>query len=76
MQKNDLKYYGLGCVLSTFLFLSLISFVGSITKQVISTAVIHFLNLIVGFMLIYFGLRNLILKENLENPVFKRLSRF
>ncbi len=63
MQKCDLKYFGLGCILSTLLFLSLVSFVGSITKQVIPLSVIRFLNFAVGILLIYFGIKNILAKD-------------
>lgn len=57
--KKDLKLFALGCILATLFFLSLISFIGSITKQVIPTFFINILNFFVGVLMFYFAYKNI-----------------
>lgn len=63
MGRRDLYRFGLGCVLATLLFLSIISFSGSVTKQFVSTSVVQILNAGVGLLLIYYGLRSMLAKS-------------
>lgn len=58
LRKIDLRFFACGCVLATLFFLTLVSFAGSITKQVIPTIVIHILNFLVGMLIFYFAYRN------------------
>jgi threonine/homoserine/homoserine lactone efflux protein len=56
MNPRDLYLFGLGAVLSTLIFLSLISFLGSITNKFLPAIVIDILNGIVGAVLIFFAI--------------------
>jgi threonine/homoserine/homoserine lactone efflux protein len=62
--KDNVQIYsfGLGAVLSTLLFLTLIAFLGSILKTFISAGISDILNIGVGILLIFFGVRS-VLKE-------------
>ena len=59
MEKQDLPPFGLGCALSTLFFLSLVSAVGSVSRIVLPEIVIVVLNVIVGCVMILFGIKNL-----------------
>ncbi len=63
MEKTELRLFASGCVLATLFFLSLISCVGSITKQVIPEVVIRILNALVGLGMFYFAYRSLKARE-------------
>lgn len=56
MKDKDVYYFGLGAVLSTFFFLTIITLVGNFTMMFLSRKLIHLLNIIVGIILIYFGI--------------------
>ncbi|WP_411681725.1 LysE family translocator [Clostridium thailandense] len=60
MKKQDIYFFGFGALLSTITFLTLISLLGSFANVFFSTQVIQFLNIIVGLLLIYFGLKMLL----------------
>ncbi|HEX3076726.1 MAG TPA: LysE family transporter [Lachnospiraceae bacterium] len=55
--KSQLFYFGLGCVLSTLCFLTFIAFLGTVLSGFLSLTVIHVLNVGVGVIIIYFGIR-------------------
>jgi threonine/homoserine/homoserine lactone efflux protein len=55
--KSQLFYFGLGCVLSTLCFLTFIAFLGTALSGFLSLTVIHVLNVGVGVIIIYFGIR-------------------
>jgi threonine/homoserine/homoserine lactone efflux protein len=55
-QRNQVYAFGSGAVLSTAVFLSLVSFLGSLANAYISSTFIQILNFIVGLVLIGFGL--------------------
>jgi threonine/homoserine/homoserine lactone efflux protein len=58
MKQEDMVLFGLGAVLSTLIFLSTISLVGSrISLLVIDSLALGFLNAAVGVILIGFGMR-------------------
>jgi len=63
MRKRDLRLFASGCVLATLFFLSLISFIGSVTKQVIPEPIVRILNFTVGLLMFYFAYRNLQAKK-------------
>ncbi len=71
MKRNDVYLFGIGALLSTILFLTLIALMGSFAKSFLSTNVIQILNIFVGFLLIYFSIKMILkkdtdqLKENL-----------
>jgi threonine/homoserine/homoserine lactone efflux protein len=62
MKRKDMYLFGLGAVVSTIFFLTLISLVGSFAKTFFSTNEIHILNMMVGFLLIYFSIKMLLKK--------------
>lgn len=62
MKRKEIYLFGFGALLSTIFFLSLIALVGSFAKVFFSTCVIQILNILVGFLLIYFSIR-MILKK-------------
>jgi threonine/homoserine/homoserine lactone efflux protein len=57
MEGNDMYLFGLGAVLSTLFFLSLVSLLGSLINSFVGPEVISGLNLLVGLLLLAFGLR-------------------
>lgn len=61
--KTQLIYFGLGCVLSTLTFLSFVSYSGSILNEFLPQIIIQILNIAVGAILIYFGIKLFIKKE-------------
>ncbi len=56
MKRKDICFFGLGAVLSTLLFLTIIAFLGSLTKTFLSSNTIQVLNIAVGLLLIYFSI--------------------
>ena len=62
MNKKDLYLFGAGAILSTLIFLTLISFLGSITNKFLPMIVINILNGIVGAVLILFSVEMFIKK--------------
>jgi threonine/homoserine/homoserine lactone efflux protein len=58
MQKKDIYLFGLGAVLSTALFLTLISILGSYISSFLDSEFINVLNMIVGLVLVAFGINN------------------
>ncbi|WP_088185760.1 LysE family transporter [Desulfosporosinus sp. FKA] len=63
LTRKEIYMFGLGSVLSTILFLSIIAFIGSVTRQFLPSEIISILNLVVGIILIYFAFR-MIIKSN------------
>ncbi len=61
--KTQLFYFGLGCVLSTLCFLSLIAILGTVISGFLTQNIIEILNICVGAFLIYFGIRLLFKKQ-------------
>ncbi|WP_391117795.1 LysE family translocator [Psychrobacillus sp. L3] len=57
MKQNDLYSFGLGAVLSTFLFLTIISVLGSLLTIFLAPVVLKLFNLLVGLVLIAFGIK-------------------
>jgi threonine/homoserine/homoserine lactone efflux protein len=55
--KNDEIKFGIGAVLSTFIFLNFIGILGQFTKEFLPMKYIMILNVIVGVVLVYFGIR-------------------
>lgn len=62
MSKKDTYLFAIGCVLSSFIFLTAIAALGFVFKLFINDSVILILNVLVGIMLVYFGIRNLLKK--------------
>lgn len=55
--RRDLFLFGFGAVLATLFFLSIVSLVGNFTNTFLPSNVIEILNVVVGVMLIYFGIK-------------------
>jgi threonine/homoserine/homoserine lactone efflux protein len=60
--KKQLVFFGIGCILSTISFLTIVSFFGSILSGFLPQIIIQILNFSVGIILIYFGIRLLLKK--------------
>lgn len=57
LNRKELLYFAIGCICSTISFLSFISILGSVVHEFISTESIKLLNIAIGLLLIYFGIR-------------------
>jgi len=64
LSRKQLFFFGFGCVLSTLVFLSVVAFSGSILSGFLPQIIIRILNVVVGFVLIYFGIKLLLKKTN------------
>ncbi|NCB50494.1 MAG: lysine transporter LysE [Clostridia bacterium] len=64
MAKNQLFYYGLGCVSATIIFLTAVSGIASLLLDAMPEGVVTWLNIIVGILLILFGVRMLLRKSD------------
>jgi threonine/homoserine/homoserine lactone efflux protein len=62
MRKRDIYLFGFGALLSTIIFLTLVALAGSIAKRFFSAGIIQVLNIVVGFLLIYFSVK-MVLKK-------------
>lgn len=60
--KRQLIFFGFGCILSTLSFLTIVSFFGSILSGFLPQIIIQILNIVVGAILIYFGIKLLFKK--------------
>jgi threonine/homoserine/homoserine lactone efflux protein len=66
MGRAQLLPFGLGCVLSTLLFLSAVALAGSLINSFLPPLVMMILNAAVGCALIFFGVRLLVKKDKLS----------
>ncbi len=57
MAQKEINAFGFGALLSTVFFLALVALAGSFTRTFLPVFIIQILNLIVGLLLIYFGIR-------------------
>lgn len=57
MKQKDMYFFGVGAVLSTFIFLTLISILGSFLLILLAPVALKILNLIVGLVLVFLGIR-------------------
>lgn len=62
--RRGMALYGLGAVLSTLVFMTVIAAIGGLTHTFLSDTVVHILNLLVGLALIAFGIRTVIKKPD------------
>jgi len=69
MLRSDMYLFGLGAVLSTLFFLSLVSLIGSLVNSFVGPEVISALNLAVGLLLVAFGIRTLLKKSSGGNSI-------
>lgn len=63
-RKEQLFFFAAGCVMATIGFLTGVSFLGSIASGFLPPILIQVLNVAVGFILIGFGIRLLMKKDN------------
>lgn len=63
LNRSEMYRYGLGAVLSTLFFLSLVAMLGSLTRTLLPHIIIQGLNLLVGLVLIGFGFSRLLFKK-------------
>lgn len=66
MEQNDMVIFGLGAILSTLFFLTVISFSGSFINTFLKPQFLDGLNIIVGLILIGFGIKTA--RKNLNDP--------
>ena len=62
--KKQLRLFGVGCVFSTITFLTVIAVLATIISGFITTTIIKLLNICVGLIIIYFGMRLILKKDN------------
>lgn len=62
MVKKDIYTFGLGALLSTASFLTLVALAGSLTRTFFPPYIIQLLNVLVGILLMYFSIKILIKK--------------
>ena len=55
--KKEMKLFGLGAVLATLVFLGSFAFIASLLKVIITKEIIDILNILVGILLIGFGIK-------------------
>ncbi|MGE5473892.1 MAG: LysE family translocator [Ignavibacteriales bacterium] len=55
--KKEMKLFGIGAVLATFIFLGSFAFIASLFHVIITETIINILNIVVGIFLIGFGIR-------------------
>lgn len=57
LTKTQLFFFGFGCILSTLVFLTVVAFCGSVLGAFLPPIMIRILNVIVGFILVFFGIK-------------------
>ncbi|WP_317913169.1 LysE family translocator [Carnobacterium maltaromaticum] len=57
--KKETIIFSFGCILATFIFLTIISFLGHFTSNFLSNSSIQLMNIIVGLLIVYFGITKL-----------------
>ncbi|MDT8719751.1 LysE family transporter [Clostridium sp. 19966] len=60
MNRKSMYAFGLGAVLSTLTFLTIVCFIGSFVHVFLSKTTIEIMNIAAGFLLMYFGIKTLI----------------
>ena len=61
--RSQLCLFSLGCVLSTVAFLSLVAVLGTTVGRFLPDSVIKILNICVGCLIVYFGVRLFLRRE-------------
>lgn len=64
LKKQQLIWFGFGCVLSTLSFLSLVAILGKVVSGFLPPGIITGMNVVVGGLLIAFGIRLVLSKGN------------
>jgi threonine/homoserine/homoserine lactone efflux protein len=62
MIKSDMFMFGVGAILSTLFFLSLIAIIGMFADAFLNANVLNILNIVVGVVLIFFGIQTALKK--------------
>lgn len=62
MVKSDIYIFAFGALMSTIIFLTIIALIGNFTKLYFPSGLVQALNLLVGFLLVYFSFRMFIKK--------------
>jgi len=60
MNPKDMCYFGLGAVISTVFFLSIVSLSGSFMNNFLNSIALKIINFIIGLVLISFGVKTAI----------------
>ncbi|MDT2904257.1 LysE family transporter [Lactococcus lactis] len=63
--RTNLLFFAMGCVLATFLFLSMISILGIYFNHFLPDNIVSILNIIVGLLIIFWGIK-LIINKNFK----------
>lgn len=63
LTKQQLFFFGVGCVLSTLIFLSFVAALGSIMSGFLPEVVISILNVAVGLLIMFFGIKLFLKKQ-------------
>ncbi|MDQ0194175.1 LysE family translocator [Paenibacillus wynnii] len=66
LDRKQIYLFGLGALLSTILFLTLIAFIGSLTQAFVTPLIIQVMNLAVGLIFIYFAIKMIMKKTATE----------
>ena len=61
--KMNLLIFGIGCILSTIIFLSFIAIIGKLFNMFLPNIIIRISNIIVGIVIICFGIKGIIRNE-------------
>ncbi len=62
--KKQLFFFAVGCVIATITFLTVVAFLGSVLSDYLPKIIVQLLNVIIGIVLIFFGIRLLCKKDN------------
>ncbi len=65
--KKQLFFFAIGCIMATITFLTVVAFLGSVLSSFLPQIIVQFLNVIIGIVLIFFGIRLLCKKDNANN---------
>lgn len=66
MNTSGMYFFGLGAVISTAFFLSLVSALGHFVNEFLPSTLLTILNILIGFVLIAFGIRIALKKSSLN----------
>lgn len=58
--RKQILWFGVGCMLSTFVFQTIIAYLGTIVSVFLSKSILTLLNIGVGAIIIYFGIKLLV----------------
>ncbi|MDA3845646.1 MAG: LysE family transporter [Vallitaleaceae bacterium] len=68
MVKKDMYLFGFGAVLSTLITQSMIAVIGQYTSSLLNDTLMSYMNILVGIILIYFGL-SLLLRKSIDTEL-------